>query len=236
MNEASQDGDVELSDVQRRIRRSPLLFTTPLVLLGLLMLILFWEVLRANVTGTARTEWPWRLQLVDMDALGSLLAVAAGAVLARAQYARTVRPYLGWRAAWVKGDLRGGVQAWRVGIVNGGQHIAAIESWDCRVVMKGSGRPAGVRWGDIDEAVTELTAAGLVVAEDFQLINFGTGFPLVGTGSYETVLVGAFSKRFVENVESLFVRVRVTDVVGDSHERVGDCMKGARTTTQAPLD
>ncbi|MFJ6462041.1 hypothetical protein ACIQM0_13500 [Streptomyces sp. NPDC091387] len=225
-----------LSDVQRRIRRSPLLFTTPLVLLGLLVLVLVWEMVRANMTGTARTQWPWRLQLLDMEALGSLLAVAAGAVLARAQYARTVRPYLGWRAAWVKGDLRGDVRAWRVGIVNGGQHIAAIESWECQVVMKGSGVRAGARWAGIDEAVTELTAAGLVVAEDFQLVEFGPGFPLVGTGSHETVLVGAFSKRFVEDVESLFVRVRVTDVVGDSHERVGDCMKGARAVARAPLD
>lgn len=225
-----------LSDTQRRVRRSPLLFTTPLVLLGILLLILFWESIRANMAGDARTEWPWRLQLVDMEALGSLLAVAAGAVLARAQYARTVRPYLGWRAAWARGDLRGDVQAWRVGILNGGQHIAAIESWECRVVLRGSGESVDAGWVDIDEAVTGLTAAGLVVAEDFQLVKFGQGFPLVGTGSYETVLVGAFSKRFVEDVDSLYVRVRVTDVVGDSHERIGDCMKGARAVTQAPLD
>lgn len=224
------------SDVQHRIRRSPLLFTIPLVLLGLLVLVLLWEMVRANMTGTARTQWPWRLQLLDMEALGSLLAVAAGAVLARAQYARTVRPYLGWRAAWVKGDLRGDVRAWRVGIVNGGQHIAAIESWECQVVMRGSGARAGARWAGIDEAVTELTAAGLVVAEDFQLVEFGPGFPLAGTGSHDTVLVGAFSKRFVEDVESLFVRVRVTDVVGDSHERIGNCMKGARAVALAPLD
>ncbi|MFE9909007.1 hypothetical protein [Streptomyces clavifer] len=236
MSDAVQDGGVPLSDTQRRVRRSPLLFTTPLVLLGILLLILFWESIRANVTGDARTEWPWRLQLVDMEALGSLLAVAAGAVLARAQYARTVRPYLGWRAAWARGDLRGDVQAWRVGILNGGQHIAAIESWECRVVLRGSGESVDAGWVDIDEAVTGLTAAGLVVAEDFQLVKFGQGFPLVGTGSYETVLVGAFSKRFVEDVDSLYVRVRVTDVVGDSHERIGDCMKGARAVTQAPLD
>ncbi|MFE4454748.1 hypothetical protein [Streptomyces sp. NPDC056796] len=212
------------------------MFTTPLVLLGLLMVVLVWESVRANMTGDARAEWPWRLQLIDMEALGSLLAVAAGAVLARAQYARTVRPYLGWRAVWAKGHLRGDVQAWRVGILNGGQHIAAIESWDCRVVLAGHDDPADARWVDIDEAVAELSGAGLVVAEDFQLVKFGKGFPLVGTGSYETVLVGAFSKRFVESVESLYVRVRVTDVVGDSHERIGDCMKGARAVTQAPLD
>ncbi|WP_329212629.1 hypothetical protein OG257_30050 [Streptomyces sp. NBC_00683] len=236
MNNAGRRPDDPPSEAQRRVRRSPLLFTAPLVLLGLLVLVLFWEAVRANVTADARTEWPWRLQLLEMEALGSLLAVAVGAVLARAQYARTVRPYLGWRGAWAKGLLKADAQAWRVGILNGGQHIAAIEAFDCRVVLAGETESGAAPWVDVSEAVAELTAAGLVVAEDFQLVEFGRGFPLVGTGSYETVLVGAFSKRFVEKVDALYVRVRVTDVVGDSHERIGDCMKSARGVVHAPLD
>ncbi|MET7365175.1 hypothetical protein ABZS61_04990 [Streptomyces sp. NPDC005566] len=236
MNDAGRRPMDPPSEAQRRIRRSPLLFTAPLVLLGLLVLVLFWEAIRANVTADARTQWPWRLQLLEMEALGSLLAVAVGAVLARAQYARTVRPYLGWRGAWAKGLLKGDAQAWRVGILNGGQHIAAIEAFDCRVVPAGETESGAASWVDVSGAVAELTAAGLVVAEDFQLVEFGRGFPLVGTGSYETVLVGAFSKRFVEKVDALYVRVRVTDVVGDSHERTGDCMKGARGVVHAPLD
>ncbi|MFF3834271.1 hypothetical protein ACFYXX_26335 [Streptomyces sp. NPDC002458] len=225
-----------LSEAQRRVRRSPLLFTTPLVMLGLLTLVLVWESVRGNIAPDARDDWPWRLQLLDMEVLGSLLAVAVGAVLARAQYARTVRPYLGWRGSWVKGHLRGEAQAWRVGILNGGQHIATVESYECLVVLAGGDNRTDLRWTDISAAVTELSAAGLVVAEDFQLSELGAGFPLVGTGSYETVLIGAFSRKFVERVEALHVRVRVTDVVGDSHERTGDCMKGARANTYAPLD
>ncbi|MEU1214129.1 hypothetical protein ACFYSH_25125 [Streptomyces sp. NPDC005791] len=222
--------------VQRRVRRSRLLFTAPLVMLGLLTLVLVWESIRGNIAPDARDDWPWRLQLLDMEALGSLLAVAVGAVLARAQYARTVRPYLGWRGSWTKGHLRGDSQAWTVGVLNGGQHIATVESYDCRVVLAGGGGATTSPWTDISVAVTELTGAGLVVAEDFQLVELGPGFPLVGTSSYETVLVGAFSKKFVERVDALHVRMRVTDVVGDSHERTGDCMKGARANTHAPLD
>ncbi|MFF5898492.1 hypothetical protein ACFY8O_21575 [Streptomyces argenteolus] len=213
-----------------------MLFTAPLVMLGLLMLVLVWESIRGNLTPEAREHWPWRLQLLDMEALGSLLAVAVGAVLARAQYARTVRPYLGWRGSWARGHLRGDTQAWAVGILNGGQHIATVESYDCQVVLAGRERRAGTRWTDITVAVEELTGAGLVVAEDFQLAELGPGFPLVGTGSYETVLVGAFSKEFVDRVEALHVRIRVTDLVGDSHERIGDCMRGARANTFAPPD
>lgn len=75
-----------------------------------------------------------------------------------------------------------------------------------------------------------LTGAGLTVGEDFQLVTMGH-FPLVGTGSYETTMLGAFSQRFVDEVEALHLRVRVGDVVGDSHERILDALKGARSTS-----
>ncbi len=214
--------------------RSPLLFAAPLVLLAVLTLILLWEAVRANVSPGARDDWPWRLQLLDMEALGSLLAVAVGAVLARAQYARTVRPYLGYRGSWRKGLLVEGEPAWRVGILNCGQHIAVIESWECRVVPRGEPDEATAPWVAVPDAVATLTAGGLTVGRDYQLIAFGTGFPLVGTGNYETVPVGIFSRRCVERVESLHVRVRVTDAVGDSHERVLDCLRGARAEYNVP--
>ncbi|MFD7492830.1 hypothetical protein ACFV8T_10490 [Streptomyces sp. NPDC059832] len=225
-----------LSDAQRRVRRSPLLFTAPLALLGLLTALLVWEAVRVNVSTEAQAEWPWRLQLIDGQVLGSLLAVSLGAVLARAQYARTVRPYLGWRAAWTKGLLTAQASAWRVGILNGGQHMAVIESWDIGVVTQGADDSADARWSSVSDAVAQLTEAGFVVGEDFRLIEFGTGFPLMGAvGGHDTVLVGAFSESFAQQVQSLYVRVRVTDVVGDTHERTMDCLKGVWTDKVAPV-
>ncbi|MFD9240369.1 hypothetical protein ACFV0D_00215 [Streptomyces sp. NPDC059556] len=52
----------------------------------------------------------------------------------------------------------------------------------------------------------------------------------MGTGSYETTMLGAFSQRFVDEIEALHIRVRVSDVVGDSHERILDALRGARST------
>lgn len=233
MSQAPQGDVYVLSDTQRRIRRSRLLFTAPLVLLLLLTAILLWETIRGNMSAEARAGWPWRLQLMDIQALGSLLAVAAGAVLARAQFARATRPYVGWRASWVKGVLRPGDPAWRVGILNGGQHLAVIESWHCRVVLKGAVDSPDARWASVHETVAELTGVGLIVEEDFRLIGFGAGFPLVGGGGYETVLMAAFSERFIERVQSVYVRARITDVVGDTHERTMDCMKGLRPLAEA---
>ncbi|MCT4357332.1 hypothetical protein M5362_29965 [Streptomyces sp. Je 1-79] len=226
-------GPIPGSDAQRRVRRSPLLFTAPIVLLCLLTVILGWEIARANMTEQARTDWPWRLQLLDMEPLGSLLAVAAAAVLARAQYARTVRPYLGWRSDWTTGALRGNDAEWHSGVYNGGQHPAVIERYECRVVLAGESDQASTPWTDVPGVAATLTAAGLVVGEDFQIPLFGS-FPLVGTGTYETVLMGAFSRRFVDEVDALYMRVRVVDTVGDSHERIMNCLKGARSTGYLP--
>ncbi|WP_255311811.1 hypothetical protein [Streptomyces sp. PTY087I2] len=179
------------------MRRSPLLFTAPLVLLAVLVLILLWEAVRANVSPGVRDGWPWR-------------------------------------GSWRKGLLAEGKPAWRVGILNGGQHIAVIESWECRAVLRGGSDVSTAPWVAVPEVVATLTADGLSVGRDYQLIAFGKGFPLVGTGNYETVPVGVFSQRFVERVDALQVRVRVTDVVGDSHERVLDCMRGSRAEHNVP--
>nr|WP_236071248.1 hypothetical protein [Streptomyces polyasparticus] len=216
-----------MDDRQRRVRRSPLLFTAPLVLLCLLLVVLGWEIVRGNIAPDARRDWPWRLQLLDMEPLGSLLAVASGAVFARAQYARTVRPALGWRAEWTAGLLVEGETGWRVCLVNGGQGTAVIESVDYRVVRAGA--DAG-EWTDFTGLLAQLSAEGLEFGTDYGLQMFGAGSPLSGVGEHGTARAGEFSKRFVTEVDALQLRLRVADTVGDTYERIVDCLKGARQT------
>ncbi|MFJ8253528.1 hypothetical protein [Streptomyces sp. NPDC094466] len=102
------------------------------------------------------------------------------------------------------------------------------------MVLRGGSGGAGAPWVAVPDVVSTLAAAGLSVGRGYQLIDFGAGFPLVGTGNYDTVPVGVFSRRCVELVDVLHIRVRVTDVVGDSHERVLDCVRGARAGHSAP--
>ncbi len=227
------------NDAQRRIRRNPWLFTAPLVLLSVLVVVLVWEVVRGNLPEAWRAGWPWRLQLMSQEPLASLLAVAAGAVLARAQYARTVRPVLGWRSAFVPGELAGSERSWRVGILNGGQHNVALDRVDYRVVLAGGpdGEPApGAGWSDLAGVADRLTRAGLRAGVDMRIPTFGPGFPLVATGTYETIEVGVFSKRFADVVQAFHVRIQVEDSVGDTHERVIDCLKGIRQALAAPVE
>ncbi|WP_328621866.1 hypothetical protein [Streptomyces sp. NBC_00354] len=228
-----------VSDAQRRIRRNPWLFTAPLVLLCLLVAVLVWEVVRGNLSEAARTHWPWRLQLMPEEPLASLLAVAAGAVLARAQYARTVRPVLGWRSEYVAGELPGESKAWVTGILNGGQHNAGLHRADYFLVMDGDPHDGPIpeeAWMSLREAGERLGAVGLRPAADFGLITLGAGFPLVATGTYETIRVGVFSKRFIDEVRAFHLRIQVVDSVGDMHERIIDCLKGARESVAAPVE
>ncbi|MFE2547678.1 hypothetical protein ACFXGI_03880 [Streptomyces sp. NPDC059355] len=228
------------SDAQRRIRRNRWLFTAPLVLLCLLGVVLVWEIVRGNMSEASRAHWPWRLQLMGAEPLASLLAVAAGAVLARAQYARTVRPMLGWRSEYVAGELPGESKAWRTGVLNGGQHNVGVHRVDYFVVMQGDpsdGRPVPEgAWLSLGEAGERLGEVGLRPAVEFRLVSFGAGFPLVATGTYETIAVGVFSKRFIDEVRALHMRIQVVDSVGDMHERVIDCLKGARESVAAPVE
>lgn len=216
-----EGAELEFDDRQRRVRRSPLLFVAPLVLLILLTLVLLWEIVRSNVTGPASREWPWRLRLMDMNPLGSLLAVALAAVFGRAQYGRTVRPALGWRSSWTVGDLGPDESAWRVEIVNGGSQHAVVERAEYCVVPR-DGEPT--EWTDHAGLREALADRGLLQGKNYYLRLTGAGFPL---GS-EAMRAGAFGRRFVDEIDQLRMRLRVTDAVGDSHERTMDLMRGAR--------
>ncbi|MGX1881865.1 hypothetical protein [Streptomyces sp. NPDC055287] len=223
------DHGLNAADAQRRLRRSPLLFTAPLVLVLVFVAMLVWEVVRSNVPRSVRQDWPLKLELLDTQTLGSLIAVGAGVVFARAQYARTARPLLAWRARWATGELGEGVRAWEVGVFNGGQHNAVVEEVAYRVEFR---EREGVRrhpaeWTDFTGLVDVLSEAGLGFARDYRCEILGAGFPMIGSGSYETARAGAFTERFVCEVRVLDLRMRVTDSVGDSHERTMNLLKGA---------
>ncbi|MCZ4516735.1 hypothetical protein O3Q52_53285, partial [Streptomyces sp. ActVer] len=145
--------------------------------------------------------------------------------LGRAQYARTVRPALGWRASWVPGAFAPDEPAWEVGVLNGGPQHAVVERVEYRLVPH-DGVPGA--WTDHAGLLRELAAMGLVHGKHYRQMLVGAGFPLPGATGYETAPHGAYTQRFVDEVDELRLRLRVTDAVGDSHERVMDLMRGAR--------
>ncbi|MFH9987314.1 hypothetical protein [Streptomyces luteogriseus] len=187
-----------------------------------------WEITKGNLPQEVRLHWPWRFALLDQEALGSLLAVALGFVFARAQYSRTVKPIIGWNGH-VSTDASGMSSkfVWVVGLRNGGMHSAVVESVDYHVQAAGQQVPAThVQWQGYQATLTELESLGLEIGKDFDLEPLGSGWPL----SAETDRKGMYAARFsipaISVLDNLYIRIRVTDAVGDTHERIVHCLRG----------
>ncbi|MFW3476379.1 hypothetical protein ACN24M_35225 [Streptomyces microflavus] len=174
---------------QRVVRRNRVLSGLLTWLVHLSLLLLAYSVWRENAPDTLTDSWPWKLQLLDVQsattAVGSL-----GASLARAQYARAVRPALGYF----------------------GQ------------VKEGMAPDDRLAWVRRDEAQRVIEERGPVDRADFALHFIGVGRPLPAQGM---MLIGWFTEAAMAQVRDVHVRLRVTDRVGDTHERIIDVLKGA---------
>lgn len=230
-------GSGHLDDRQHRVRRNPTLFTTPVVLLVVLIVMLVWELIRANLSPSRTGHWPWRLTLLDQEALCSLLAVSLAFVFARAQFARTVRPIIGWNGRVIS-DIPGttGAITWVVGIRNGGMHSAALESIAYHVQPKGQPVPAAeVRWKGYEATVAELEALGLRLGKDFELNALGVGTPLGVTTNRDGLYAARFSPPALAALDNLYIRIRVIDAVGDTHERILHCLRAAEVEIRSAI-
>ncbi|MGG8405094.1 hypothetical protein ACM614_00130, partial [Streptomyces sp. 12297] len=225
---------------QRRVGRNMVLFTIPLILLTLLSALLVWEVVRLNLSASDRRDWPWRLSLLDLQSVSNMLALTAGVAFARAQYARSARPQIGWSGAPDDNTYgMAGSKVWVVQALNGGTHSATVESVAYRIewmTTDSTGRRLQTDWITGEAAISELMRghpsdpAGeqLANGRDFYLNTIGYG------GQLGTIDVGRFSMRLVDRLH-IELRLRVADAAGDRHERVLCCLKGAKGEMRSAL-
>ncbi|CAM5334104.1 hypothetical protein [Streptomyces avidinii] len=82
-----------------------------------------------------------------------------------------------------------------------------------------------------DDAIRACVARGLVDREDLWLDLIGAGRPIPGQG---IMFLAWFAERALSEIETVLVRVRVVDRVGDVHERVLDLFKGVIRHPLAP--
>lgn len=208
-------------ELTRKIGRSFVLFKVPMGLVILLFLMLLWEVIRVNLEPAVRHSGIWRLVLLDRSSAASLLAVAVGLAFARAQYARAVRPLIGWSArAQVNDRGMNGRHLWYVEIRNGGTHSVAVDEVNYRLRHR---QGWGGEWVSHQSMVEGLERLNLELGKDFDLNTIGQGAVL---GKF---YIGRFSEQATKLLEDFEIRVRVTDAVGDRHERTLHCLRGAET-------
>ncbi|MGW5056037.1 hypothetical protein ACWEQ2_01815 [Streptomyces sp. NPDC004096] len=224
-----------MESMQRVIRRSGVFSRLLILLLGLAALLLAYTLIRQNLPGRLTHSWPWKLRLLDVQSAVAAVLATGGAYLARAQYARTVRPALGYVSRVYAGFAPRDQLAWVCHLFNGSQDVATVEEVAYRFtytpVAHAGGAADSSAWIGHREAVAALEAGGLLSREDFSLNSIGPGNPL---GGQQQIFVGWFTEKAMRDVQDAFVRVRVTDRVGDAHERVINLMKAAVRSPSHP--
>ncbi|KIQ65205.1 hypothetical protein TR51_14595 [Kitasatospora griseola] len=213
---------------QRVVRRNTLLSRLLNTSAAVALALLAYSVVHDNLSDHLQNTWPWRLKLLDIQSATTAALAALGASLARAQYARTVRPALGHSGRAVDGMAPRGQRAWACHLTNAAQDVAVISEISYLVTFRppADGAPprAPGAWGPALHAIAELAAAGLEQRKDFMLVVLTSGVPLPAQGRR---FLGWFTEHAMQVVDEVYIRVQVVDRVGDTHERTIACLKAA---------
>ncbi|MEV6679088.1 hypothetical protein AB0N09_19895 [Streptomyces erythrochromogenes] len=214
------------------IQRSAV-YSRLLAALAVLAVVAFvYTVVRENLPPGLTARWPWKLRILDFQSATAAVIATAGAALARAQYARAVRPALGYTCRVRAGHAPGGALTWSCHAFNGAQDVAVVTTVGYQVRFAGEpDRQEPLPWSDRDEVVSACVARGLVDRQDLWIDLIGAGRPIPGQGM---MFLAWFAERALSDIETVLVRVRVVDRVGDVHERVLDLFKGVTRHPVAP--
>lgn len=220
----------EISDTEDRLHRNTIFFALPLALFGISALLLIWSVLRLNIPTTFRTEWPWRLQLLDVQSATTVAAITGGLIFARAQYATSVRPMIGWTGRVVEAKELPGELIWLVRIFNSATAPVVVNSLSYHVILKAS--PSRVVLGGYEppwlsrtEAIETINMAGLRLEDDYDLRYIGSGYPL-SASNQDSGWIARFNQESFQAIKDVIIRVVVVDQAGDTYQRMIYCMRG----------
>lgn len=218
---------------QRVVRRSKTFVVLPMCVFGVLLCDLLWEMARANAGPLLQQNWPWRFSLLGVSSAAALTGVFGSLILARGQFARSVRPSLGWSGnTHGAGAMMGSKAAWTVYLNNGGPGSCVVEEVRYRLAFRADGDrntdQLADEWVCLRSVVETLQYKGLKKDKDFALSEKGVGATLPPSKSYQdSPELAAFSTQALRVIMSFDVRLRVNDIVGDTHERVLRCLHAA---------
>ncbi|MEV4557604.1 hypothetical protein AB0K51_11480 [Kitasatospora sp. NPDC049285] len=213
---------------QRVVRRSPLLSRLLTVAAATAALLLVYAVVRDNLPDG--TGWP---RLLDVQSATTTAVATGGAALARAQYARAVRPALGFSGRVADGLAPDGRLVWAAHVLNAAQDVAVVTDIAYAVRLRaadGTAEPVGP-WTALEAVVARIEGRGLAWHRDFFLVNYGPGAPF---GPQANRVIAWFTEAAMAQVEEVYLRLRVADRVGDEHERILRCLKNAERHPTGP--
>lgn len=184
----------------------------PRMTLVLLVIVLCWEILRLNI---GSKQFPWCLQLLGVAPAATLSGVFAGLILAREQFARSLRPNLSWSTNLISHPILGD-NTWCIRLMNAGPGLAHIASIGYSIDLVG--QPARCDHSRYQEARELLANNGLRHGSDYclELLTSGAPLPAVSTPA-EGIEFAAFTLHSLERFDQLDFHVTVMDIVGDIH-------------------
>lgn len=213
---------------QRRISTNGRTQRLPCVLLIFTLVDLAWEIVKVNLGKQDHAVWPWRFTVLDASTCAAVVALLTGILVTRSQLSQTLQPVLSW-SAW-SGQSREVPDSLRtVALINagGGRSVVRSVTYRLGVSPRYSGQatiPSG--WISWRAAIEILVALELDWDHDFYLLHLGRGAAIPTTSNpREGMEILALGPKAFERLSVLDIRVQVTDVLGDVHERDLQCIR-----------
>ena len=214
---AMTDSEAEIiAGRQRLVRRNWRFSLLPAMVLVLLLGVLGWEIVRQNL---AHDRWPWSITILGIAPAATLCGVFASLLLAREQFARSMRPNLQWSTQLRQNEVLG-QPAWTIYLMNVGPALAHVDAIEYTIVAVGRTGMVVRKSVSQGEAVRALDYCGLVPDRDYHLemITPGAPLPVVKQRS-EGIEFGAFTEAAVSRLRQLNFTITVVDTMGDRHIR-----------------
>lgn len=201
---------------QRLIRKNWKFSALPKAILVGLLVILTWEVLRQNMDVS---QSPWCFAILGVGPAATLSGVFASLILAREQYARSMRPSLAWSSQLRPSDGLG-AQAWTAHLMNFGPGIAHVEHVLYTVKLSNAAAAIAKERIGRHEVINILMTMGLHEGRDYQfkLVTPGAPLPVAKTVA-DGIEIAAFGLKTIPFLKIFDVHVAVIDTMGDIYEK-----------------
>jgi hypothetical protein len=118
---------------------------------------------------------------------------------------------------------------WHLGYSQWHQYLQYRLIPECKSIDANEG------WVPCDKAAQQLADLGLHQGQDFSLNLFGPKVPMSGTID-DNIRIAWFSKRAIDALENVEIKVRAEDQAGDVHQRIVYCWRGIKGDEGSQLD
>jgi hypothetical protein len=206
----------------RVISRSRLFFTVPIIIISVLSANFIWDAVRINVNVRTATEWPLRFTILGISTTATVLAIFAGLFMGRLQWAHTLRPHIGSSIDDEGAGFRVDSKKWRFWVYNAGPGGSVINDVKYYVQFADQLKDGGVSdWVSLPVVNDQFRSRNLVDGTDYFMRWHAGGVPFPALRSYaEGMPMAWFTVKALAQLRILDIRIRYSDVLGDSYEKV----------------